>query len=567
MKRAVLFTFTLLLTLFLVMPAFAQTNTSVEDLVPADFAGFVHIRIDDNTPDSLNLAYFAGQFLQPGRIAYDQFTGYDELINLDDVIDIEGASFVNAVLPWLGDEMVIAYRSFDERMEVAREDTLMIFPTYEPFYAASYLSAINQGQDIPETEEYRGTTLFINDKSTFAITTDAVLIGGAESVRAVLDRMTGEGESITALPGFAEVLAASPADPLVYFYLQGAQTSQALSALVSGDDTAQPMIAALGETIRAFRGQNSFEAALLGGELNGAAVALDVDLETLEIRASLTLDTTESAATTTAFDASVLEFIPRSAMLVQSGPDAPGAIYDLLSALPLVNFAGRALSAFPINESPGSASGELELPTAEQMQSAAFAFLGTLDAVAGFNVERDLLDHLAGSYTVALLPNPNNPTPVLNMPFDLVIAIKTTDGATALDGAEQFIKTLFDLSQLETQLFNDVEFRTVEVAVTGEAVLRVGLVGDTLLIATGSAAQLAMDAMQGDNRLIDNPRWATVQAVSPPQLYMDIVVLYNLFYPVAGQNRDFQVRQLGARAQQMNDGIYQLNMVITLPPE
>jgi hypothetical protein len=38
-------------------------------------------------------------------------------------------------------------------------------------------------------------------------------------------------------------------------------------------------------------------------------------------------------------------------MVVHSGTDATGAAYDLLLALPLSNFTGQFLSAFPIGES------------------------------------------------------------------------------------------------------------------------------------------------------------------------------------------------------------------------
>jgi hypothetical protein len=263
----------------------------------------------------------------------------------------------------------------------------------------------------------------------------------------------------------------------------------------------------------------------------------------------------------TTFDPAVLDLIPRSAMIVQSGADASGIATDALHSLPFLSFAGQALAAFPVRPADGT---PLPIPSGQDAQAAVTSFLDTIKPVV--DVQSDLIDKLEGSYTVALLPRPNNPMPGSNAPFDVLLVVQT-DSPESAQAAQASASKLLETftAPLEDEELGAQTFQTLREATTGEPLVRVGSVDNLLVIGTGSAAQQALDALRGDNRLIGQARW---QDISPndqiPYVYVDVNAFYNTFLPQAGGPAALPITQVGIHSQYLGDNLFELSLLVGL---
>lgn len=547
------------------MPVRAQAEPQSEAWIPADFAGFVRLKIDRNTLPSLNLSLFVASFLQPGRVQFDQPAAFSRFFPLT-TLDIEDASFDTDVLPWLSGDVVIAYRRFDDRMHAASADTLLILPTVDLFQSTAAFAHVLKGQDFLKSETYRNLNLFIGDQTAMAFTPGAVMIGAEEVVKAAMDVQAGKGERLIDAPAYARVRAAIPAESRVFAYVDGDDAVKALTLALGSDDSGATLLATLGEVLRDHRA-GAFETMLLNGGVEALGVGIQPDVLNFSSLAATVVAALPDAPaddSASAFDPSVLTLIPRSAMVVQSGADSVGAFYDATAALPLSSFAARLLGGFPLPAASASTSGEP--PTADHVRAALDGFQTVLEQIGGVKVEDDLLDHLGGSYAVALLPRPNNPSPLTNTPYDLLLVAKVSDGEKALDGASKLAQQMFALPEYAQQTVEGVTFTTLTDTRVDEPLLSLGVVDDTLVIGTGTAAELALRARGGDNRLINQPRWQAVSdGDTPPSLYLDLNALYNTFLPTAGGVATRGVSQLGVNAGYLEDGLYRIQVTITLP--
>jgi hypothetical protein len=564
-----------LLMLLVVWPAAAQRARSPLDWIPADFAGFLRLNMDDAqaTLTRLNIALQAVAIIQPAR--FDQAIeplDYESYLPLGLLFDIEDPAFAQDIFPWLGGEVILAYREFDAPLSADEDDILMILPAEDAFLAAGRLNRIVEAQHFAGRETYRGVTLYIGDRSAIAVTPQTVLVGSVELIQAALDLQAGDGEALTAQPAYRAVAAQVPDDALAFGYIAGDSTGGVLSSLLNSASSPEPLLQVAGEVLRDLHGQNSFESMLLTGHVNGAGVYLKPGFllpVTLEATLILHVENPPSVADASEFDSSLLELIPRSAMIVQRGTDVRAAVYNLLVALPLSNFGGRMLGAFPVNETIGTRSGLVENPNAAEVEAAVTDFLATLESVADFDLETDLLDNLSGSYTVALLPSPNRRVPVLNTPFDTLFMVKVEDGEAAMAGVTSLLQTLTGIEQLPTETIGSDTFASLRLQGSGDVVLRMGVVDNTLIMATGDALDQVLAAGRGDNRLIGEARWQrfTEEDAPAPEWYVDINAFYNTFYPSAGAPTPGQglFRGLAANSAYLGDGLYTVALRITLP--
>jgi hypothetical protein len=302
---------------------------------------------------------------------------------------------------------------------------------------------------------------------------------------------------------------------------------------------------------------------LLSGALDAIGVSLDYDdIRSNNVIANLALHTVEAPdVAETPFDPAVLDLIPRSAMIVQSGADAGAAATDALHALPFLNFAGQALAAFPVAQSPEM---PLSVPTAQESQDAITSFLDAVNPVV--DLQSDLLDKLSGSYSLALLPRPNNPVPVLNAPFDVLLVVQTGSSEVAqsiLHSTDKLLEMF--VAPLEDEQIDEQNFRTLRAPGTGEPVLRVGTVDNLLVIGTGSAAQLALAARRGDNRLTAQARWQNLSRDDQiPYIYVDVNAYYNTFLPTIGGPAVRPVSQMGVQSRYLGDSLFELNVLVAL---
>lgn len=546
------------------LPVIAQTTAAL-DWIPADFTAFV--RIDTSNPaatlNNLNIGLFVASALQPARVQFSETQGFDSFFPLDS-FDTETASFTQNILPWLQDELIVAYRNLGAQFDAAASDTLMIFPVDDSLLAASALSGIIRAQDFGQRETYRGMNVYLGDKTAFAFTPFAVLVGTPDLLHETIDTMTGNAPALTADPVYQQVSAAlGGEDSLLFAYLAHDTASRALSVMMSGSEAADPLLAAVNQSLSDLSGDRTPERLLLSGALDGVGIGVEYDQIQANLRANVVIHTLEAPdSPDAAFNPAVLDLIPRSAMIVQSGTDAGSAATDALYSLPLLNFAGDALAAFPVNSS--QAAGVLLLPTADDVQAAVADFLDVVEPVV--DVRNDLLGQLDGSYSLALLPRPNNLMPILNAPFDLLLVVQTDSPAVAQsvrDSADKLLETF--IAPLEDEQIDEQSFRTLRVAETGEPLLRVGVVDDLIVIGTGSAAQLALDARRGDNRLTAQERWQNLSRDEQiPYVYVDVNAYYNTFLPTLGGPAVRPVGQLGVQSRYLGDNLFELHVVVAL---
>src|SRR5689334_17945054 len=220
MKRILwLLPFLPILFLFaLVMPSAAQSATQEAapvstplDWIPEDFSGFVTVDMSDNqaTLRSLNVGLFTASVLQPTRIRYTQAQNFDPFLPLT-AFDMENASFTQNVLPWLNNQVIIAYKNLGTDFNANATNTIMIFPATDSLEAANALNAVIKAQDFLKRETYHDVILYEGDKTSFAFLAAAVITGPTALLRETIDTMSGNGHALTADPVYQQVRAALP---------------------------------------------------------------------------------------------------------------------------------------------------------------------------------------------------------------------------------------------------------------------------------------------------------------------------------------------------------------------
>lgn len=558
----------LLVVLLLAAPPAAAQDSAFQAaaLVPADFAGFIRLRTDEPglTLNSLNAMLALTGELQPARVQLTEALNFEAFIPFNSLFDVEAVAFVDHVLPWLGDEIVLAYRQFDAALQAGSDDVLLILPTDDMFEAASRLRPVIEGQDLLQRETYRDTTLYIGDKTTIAVALPAVLVGADTLVRQALDVQAGEAEALAGTAVFQAVRAASPADTMVFAYVAGDYLPQAVAGVLSGSAAAQPLFPALGAAVASLRGTPGPDTRLLNGEFDGAAVSLRFVPDEPKFEASAVFYSGEALEPAAAPDAALLDYVPRTVLMAQRGDSLKDLAYTVLAALPASSFSGRMLGGLPFNTA-GGATPLIGIPAAADLQTAAASFFDGLRTAAGLDLQADLLDRMTASYVVALLPRPNDPLPVLRLPFDtlLVTPVSGEEGGAVTQTVSRLLQTVFAVQPLDEA--GDSPFTRLGSGT--EVVFEFGVVDGVLILGTGSAARQALDARQGDNRLIEQAAWQALSEPDAPILYMDAAVLFNTLFPVAGgtvpaQNQRVRAGLWSARPERH---LWQLKLVATLP--
>lgn len=563
MKRLFLLIVPMLLLLTAVPPAGAQIPTPL-DWIPADFTGFVRLDMEEAqlTLNDLNLSLFVASVLQPVRFQFTEAQGFDTFFPLDS-FDMESASFTETVLPWLNNEVIVAYHQLGAQFEAETEETLLILPSRDAFMSASFLEAVVEAQDLGERETYRDVIIYKGDQTSFAFLPTAVLVGRDELLYAALDTMNGESPALTADPVYQQVRASMPEESLISAYVSDDTAARALGVLLSGSDAADPFLGALNQLLVERSEERSPERLLLSGSVDGIGVSLYYDpVRSTNLEADVVLHTVDAPEPQdAAFDPAVLAFVPRSAMLVQSGADASSTAAGALYSVPFFNFASQALASFPLLQPTGAV---LPTPTAADVRLAVNSFLDAVEPLV--DVENDLLATLNGSYSLALLPRPNNPLPGTDMPFDLLLVVQT-DSKTSAETAQASASTLLEtfVAPLEDETLDEYTFETLRTTDTGETLLSVGAVEDLLVLGTGSAAQQALAAQRGDNQLIQQERWQNLSADDQiPYVYIDVNAYYNTFLPAIGGPAVRPVSQLGIQSRYLGDNLFQLHLLVAL---
>ncbi|MDL1900181.1 DUF3352 domain-containing protein [Anaerolineae bacterium CFX9] len=556
------------------LPMSAQSSDGLERWIPADFTGF--IRLDTGNPQDalrgINVSLLVGSLIQPTRINTTSAVGYNDLLPLAGILDLESAPFDQLIVPWLGDTLILAYQNLSAIYRAQASDVLMIASTRDAFEAASVLSRVLQAQDLLETTSYRGVTVYNLDRTSIAFAPDAVLIGDQRLIHAALDAEAEESDRLVDHPAYAPIRAQLPQRDPIFAFIVDEAAANALGYVLSGSDRAAPILRALGGALSQLVPTNSgsVEQALLSGAVDAVGVSLRPDtflISQVNVRAAYHVAQPVQAETGSILDPAVLEFIPRSAFFVHVGTDARQAAFGALSALPLANYGGRVLAAFPVGQPAISPQDLAAPPSAEDIASAVAAFSSALNAVRGVDLMEDVLAHFDGSYTVALMPRPNNPVPLLNTPFEALVAAQVDDAEAAMRSLVTLAESLFagiTFTQQETEGGSMMSLMTGD----GEPIMRVGAVGENmLLVGTGDAVTTALRAHQGDNRLTAQARWQRFvdQDRPAPSLYLDLVGFYNTFQPSAGGAQAVPTGYVGLQTAFAGDDIFRTDINIYLP--
>ncbi|MFN8378426.1 MAG: hypothetical protein U0452_07115 [Anaerolineae bacterium] len=541
-------------------PVDSQSERSLADWAPADSEALLTLNLEnpDAALNRLNVGAFVGAYLQPTRPPVSSALPFDAFVPLD-MLDLETASFARLVLPWLGDSLAVAYRTFHLPAGVNPGDVLLILPTRDFFAAAAGLSSAVEGQDLLRSEISPVAAVYLGDRSAIALTPSVVLIGSEAMVRDALAVGEGQSPSLAETDDYQAVLGALPDNSDLSLFARSEAAASALPALLSLDGEAEPLLASYGAVLNARTGVPLPAGLLMQGDAEALGVALDLSVSrTSALTASVALLAPDAVIHEAAnFQPDVLNAVPRSAMLVFSTADAALLADAILAALPYSASGPGLLSALPLQvflTSPPPDPKEVE-----------FVLDGLLSALEANGVHwDDVLTQLSGSALVVLLPRPNNPLPVTLAQADILLAVESVDA----DALAESVNQLLTILQLPVdRLTADDGSVRYQVTVEGadEPVLQFGTSNGLFLLGTGRSIDEAQRALAGDNRLIDQPRWETAGAPAPG-LYLDMDRLYNTFLPTAGGATAGPVNRIGVTGDRTDDGLYQLSatVVVTL---
>ena len=543
----------------------AQTELDPRALLPADVDAWLSLDISDSgIINALNVAARSAALLQPGRAGLQPLQGLEQALPLQQLNTEALPIFARDFAPWVEQQVLLAWSAPGP----AAPNPLLILPTRDVLQAAASFSSILEEQDLLRRELHQGQTLWLADRSSIAFAPGAVLIGPEALVRAALDvQAAAAPRLLDAAAGMTERDAA-PAGQILSGWLRGEKTLRALAALLSGSEESAPLLAAFGQTLEAFDSQSLLQQLVLEGAAQALTFSLATDalrLNVLRLTLQLHHDDAAASETPAAFNPAVLEAVPRNAMLVVSGTNARSLVFNLLAAMPLSNFGGQLLGAFSAQESAGADSGLLAPPDADTIQQTISNWLAALWDQADFDLEHDLLRRLNGSFSLALLPRPNDPLPPLNIPVDLLLVAEVDDGQAVLDSLERLVTLTLDARGLERRESDGTQLRLLPGDGFSGPLLQAWSADGLLLLGTGAAPEAMRLARAGDDRLIDRARWQALAQEAPPQLYLDIAPLYATLLPGAAGPQLQQIRQLGLRSHAPAAGRQDLEITLTLP--
>jgi len=533
----------------------AQTTPAYINWIPADFDGFVRVSMDDPALAlrRLNFGLFIAASLEWARFPDLSTTPtLDQYFPLD-MLDLEAASFGTNVAPWLGDEVVIAYRELNAEFQA--EQTLMILPTYDSFTSAFRLRSAIQAQDFLQRDPYRGNIIYVGDQTAIAFTPQAIIIASEALVQSTIDMMLDGGTALTADPQYQQIQAQIAQEAPISAYITGDAVANALPMLLGGDGNAvlSTLGSALGENGGTF-------GALLNGQVTAMGLSFAPDMVSLQEAQARVVLATDGAASV-ALDATVLDFLPRSAMIVYSGADAATAGDHLLTALPLMTFMPTALSSFGVQPLAGE---PLPLPSSDQITGVIDRFTVALNAAANIDLRADVLAHLDGSYAFAVIPRPNNPIPLWNMPVELLLIARVDNPAETVDALLMLVETFITDRFTRARSDGNAIF-TLTAPDSDAALVKIGSVDNWLIIGTGESVDAALAAQRGDNRLTAQARWTALAADAPPNVYIDLNSYFNTFFPAEGGATQTNFAQMGVYWEALEGGLFQIDAVVKLP--
>lgn len=562
----------LTLSLLLAFPAAAQEfptplGPMFDPLswMPEDITAVVQISdLNGDALSQLNRLWDLGLLMEPERVSSADLT----LNNLFPVgiLDVENATFQGQIFPWLRNQVVIGYTGFGTDFIAGDDEVLLILPSENPFAVANALRPVIERQDNLTEGIYRGVNVYRGDRATIALHPSAALVGSEALVRAALDVQAGEGESLAADPMFQRVRAAVGETDL-FVYAEGQHVTPALSFLASGDTNAAAVYTGIGRILNSY-GSAGLTSALLTGRVSAVGIGADANLINDSLRISTYLLLPEDIEEGV-FDRTVLASVPRNAAVLQSGMDSQTLFNAILIARINQPALYSVLTALPVYTRPqvGEGTPMPSFAPAAGLEAAIDDIYPIIEARA-FDLETDVFAHVDGGYTVALIPRPNNPVPLLELPVDWLIILSVDEPEPVLAGLEGIVGSILNVSpdDMSSILEVDGTTRTVPSSNPRDPVIQFGEIGEHVVIGSGQAFALAERAYNEDNRLIDQPRWQDVQPEdTQPTLYVDFQSFHNTFVLAQGQTIETSLGTLAVYTDQIEPDLYVIEMQYQSP--
>lgn len=539
--------------------------------LPADTAAVITVPLADlgAAERTLNLLTFFGTLTQPSRIAATERLPLRALFPFT-TFDAEGDP-LRALAGWVTGDMVIGYAGLETDFTATADQIVVVLPTRDALAAAAGLGAVLRQQDFLVSTTIDGFPVYTGDQAVFAFAPEAVIIGPRDRIDAVLAVRRGDAPALADDPAFvaiaAETAAALP-NAFMFLYAAGDAAAAALPFVLGATADGAALLPALGQTIPAFSLQQSALTHLLAGDVSAVGARLRPDTVLIQhARAAVMVqfaDTVPAAPISPAAD--LLAYLPRQGFAVVQGTDARTAAAGAFAALPLANFAPLIVGGFPVGQTAGSL-GALPPPSAETLQAVTIGFADALRTQAAVEIN-DLLAGLTGNYAAALLARPNDPTPILNTPVDLLLIAASSDADAAADQLVRGLSAVIGGEPFATATIADVPTRTI--SADGEPVLRIAAHDGAILIGTGTAVDAALAAAAGDNRLIDQPRWEQMRGerglTTTPNAFIDLAAFYSVFVPEAAGEAGISFGTIGITARDTGSDRYLIDVLFQLTP-
>ncbi len=459
------------------------------------------------------------------------------------------ATFEKDILSWLGDHLTFGYRISDQlladikanspkaQQELQSPEFLVVIQVKDDAAAQTFitdtLAAASKSGNITfpsRTDTIGGNAATIYDQAgcttvcaSIALTKGLMVIGTKQSVSDMAAMINGKKPTLNDDANFNKVAKALKPNNLMTLaiaprayalYLYGIQTSISqmrtfYSSMATPDATAaanaQKTMQMLQDTFAAIEGQ------AIAVRMDGKVLALDmaqsVNMQALtKLYASYGLsDKLLQNFTLKAIDAKLADQIPSKALVAVVASGLPGLYDGIKESLKLS-------AKFSAQMTPPGGRNQFD---AEQIAKAFDQFEAFLKLQFDLDVHDDILSWMNGEFALYMLFNPTGTLAKASRsqyPFDHALLIQTGDAAKTENFLSKLNAGLETNAKLKAESAGDNLFRVTIGSGSNAAEIGYGLVGNTFVVATGTALNGAAAAIKGDGVLSGNAVWKNAQA-------------------------------------------------------
>ncbi|MCC7449119.1 MAG: DUF3352 domain-containing protein [Anaerolineae bacterium] len=516
------------------------------DLLPADTAVYFDLKTGD-WEKTVNFVLDTVQKVTGTRPNTQMIYG-DIDRSLTQALD-RPATFEKDILSWLGDHLTVGFRVTDQLLADIKANSpnaqrslqspefLVLIQVKDDAAAQTFIidTMTAMGKSgltfANRTETIGGNTATIYDQSSTCFTTCAsialtkglLVIGTKQSVADMGVMINDKKPTLNDDANFNKVAKALKPDNLMTLaitprayslYLYGIQMSMAQmrtfsSSAATPDPTAdaamQKSMQMAQDAVAAIEGQAI--AARMDGKVLALDVAQSVNMQALT-KVYATYGMSDKLLQNLMFkpiDVKLAEQIPTKALAALVASGLPGLYDGIKEGLKL----SGALSA------QMTQPGRRNQMDAEQITKAFDQFEAFLKLQFNLDVHDDILSWMNGEFALYMLFNPTGTLAKASRsqwPFDHVLLIQTGDAAKTTSFLTKLNAGLEANAKLKPEAAGDNLFRLTVGSGTNAAEIGYGLIGNTFVVATGTALDGAGAAVKGDGILSGSAAWKNAQA-------------------------------------------------------